>query len=423
MVERGCGLDVHQASVVACLMVGPPGKRPHKELRRFGTFTRDLIELRAWLEEVGCTHVAMESTGVFWRPVYAVLEGGFEIVVGNAYHMRNVPGRKTDAKDAEWIADLLRHGLVAKSFVPPKPIRELRDLMRYRRKLVESRATERNRTLKLLETANIKLSTVATSVFGVSGTAMLEALAGGVTDTDDLAGLARGRMRKKHVELTGALDGALTEHHRFLLRLALRRLKAVEVDLAALDRQVAKHLRPYRRQLEALQTIPGIGASTAAVIIAELGVDPTTFPTVGQLVAWGGLCPGNNESAGRNLGARLRKGNPHLRTALVEATMGAIRKRDSYLRAKYYRLKARRGGKRAAIAIAHKLLIAIHHVLFQGRTYVDLGADYLDRQASERTRHGLVRRLERMGFHVELAPKQHPEGPELSGESTALAQP
>ena len=188
------------------------------------------------------------------------------------------------------------------------------------------------------------------------------------------------------------------------------------------DRQAAKHLRPYRRQLEALQTIPGIGAATAAVVIAELGVDPTTFPTVGQLVAWSGLCPGNNESAGRNLGARLRKGNPHLRTALVEATMGAIRKRDSYLRAKYYRLKARRGGKRAAIAVAHKLVIAIHNVMFQGRTYVDLGADYLDRQASERTRRGLVRRLERMGFHVELAPKQHPDGAELSGESTALAQ-
>lgn len=404
ITERCCGLDVHQASVVACVLVGPATGRPRKEVRRFGTFTRDLLELRAWLEEMQCTHVAMESTGVFWRPVYAVLEGGFDLVVGNAHHMKNVPGRKTDVKDAEWIADLLRHGLIAKSFVPPKPIRELRDLLRFRRKLIETRGNERNRTLKVLEAANIKLSSVATDVFGASGLAMLEQLARGKADPDVLAGLAQGRMKKKRAELSASLTGYVGEHDRFLLRLSLKRLKALEADLAAIDKQAARYLKPYAEKVEALQTIPGIGAGTAATIVAELGVDPSTFRTPQQLAAWAGVCPGNNESAGKQLGGRARKGNPTLRTTLVEATLGACRSHGSYLRAKYYRLKMRRGDKRARMAIAHKLIIAIHHVLFQGHSYTDLGPQYLDRLQGDRTRKQLVRRLNRLGFHVELTP-------------------
>lgn len=417
MVERCCGLDVHEATVVACLLVGPAGKKPKREVRRFATHMRDLVALRDWLEEAQCTHVAMESTGIYWRPIYNVLEGRFELVVGNAFHMRNVPGRKTDVKDAEWIADLLRHGLIKKSFVPPPPIRELRDLLRYRRKLVETRATERNRALKVLETANIKLSSVVSNVFGKAGMAILEALAHTkMTSAQRLAALAKG-MKDKRAELVLALDGDVAEHHRFLLRLALKRLAAIEEDLGAIDVEVFRRLAPYWQQFRALQAIPGIGETTAAIVIAELGVDATAFPTPQQLAAWAGLCPGNNESAGRNLGARLRKGNTWLKTALVEAARAAANKRDSYFRAKYYRLKVRCGAKRAAAAIAHKLLIVIHHVLFGQKVFADLGANYLDQRSGERTRRSLVRRLERLGFQVDLTPLQPDQDPESPGGS------
>jgi len=407
IIERCCGLDVHQASVVACVLVGPASTtRPRREVRRFGTFTKDLLELRTWLEENHCTHVAMESTGVFWRPVYAVLEGGFDLVVGNAYHMKNVPGRKTDIKDAEWIADLLRHGLIARSFVPPKPIRELRDLLRFRRKLVETRANERNRTIKVLEAANIKLSTVVTDIFGKSGWAMLERLAAGETDTDKLASLGYGSMKKKRAALSASMTGSLGDQDRFLLKLCLRRLKALEADIAAIDKKAAKQLKPYRAEFDALQEIPGVGDSVAATIIAELGVDPATFKSPQHLAAWAGVCPGNNESAGKNLGGRTRKGNPALRTALIEATMGACRSKKSYYRDKYYRLKSRRGHKRARMAIAHKLLIAVYHVLFERKAYVELGAAYLDQLHSQRTQKQLVGRLERLGYEVTLAKKE-----------------
>jgi transposase len=405
IVECGCGMDVHGASIVACLLTGPPGKKPKREIRKFGANTRDLLALRDWLEEAQCTHVAMESTGVLWRPVYNVLEGAFDLTVGNAFHMRNVPGRKTDVKDAEWIAELLRHGLIKKSFVPPMPIRDLRDLMRYRRSIVEERSRERNRTLKVLETANIKLSGVATDVFGKTGIAILETIANTkVRSPERLASLAKGSMRKKRDELVLALDGRIRDHHRLMLQLALKRLRAIEEDLETIDAEVRKRLVPYWPQFIALQKIPGVGATTAATVIAEVGVDGQAFPTPSQFAAWAGLCPGNNESAGKKFGARLRKGNAWLRTALLEAAYSAVRKRDSYFRAKYYRLKARRGGPRAGAAIAHKLLIAIHHVLFGARPYVDLGIDYLDRRSGDHARQALVRRLERLGFQVVLTP-------------------
>jgi transposase len=409
LIERCCGLDVHQATVVACVLVGRPGEKVRKEVRTFKTFTQDLLALRDWLQERGCTHVAMESTGVYWKPVYAVLEDGFELVVGNAHHIKNVPGRKTDVKDSEWIADLLRHGLIAKSFVPPKPIRELRDLMRYRRKLVESRSAERNRLLKLLETANIKLSSVATNVFGKSGMKMLEALARGATSPEDLAELAEGLLRKKLDDLRSALRGHVAEHHRFLLRVQLARLKAVDTDVVRVDRFIARRLRPYRTHAEALQTIPGIAEHGAAALIAELGADMSVFHSERHVAAWAGVCPGNNESAGKQLRGRARRGNANLRTSLVEAAHSAVRKRGSYIRSKYYRLKARRGASRAILAIAHKLLIAAFHVLRDGQPFRDLGETYLDSLAPRRNTRNLVQRLQNLGFDVDLRPRAEPK--------------
>jgi len=322
--------------------------------------------------------------------------------VGNAHHIKNVPGRKTDVKDSEWIADLLRHGLIAKSFVPPKPIRELRDLLRYRRKLVDVRSGERNRLLKLLETANIKVSNVATDVFGKSGMAMLEAIAEGETSGEALAGLAQGLLKKKRSALELALEGRVDEHHRFLLRMQLDRLGALAADIRKLDEYVDAKMEPYRVQQEALEAIPGVGAATARAVIAEIGVDMSAFKNEHHLAAWAGVCPGNHESAGKRLSGRARKGNVHLRTALVEASMSAVRKKGSYLRSKYYRLKPRMGVRRAALAIAHKILIIAYRILADGTVYTDLGDTYLDSLAKTRTSRHLVRRLEALGFRVQI---------------------
>jgi transposase len=406
MVERCCGLDIHQESVVACVLVGAPGLRPRKEVRTFRTMTRELEALRDWLEAMGVTHVGMESTGVYWRPVYAVLEGHFELIVGNARHIRNVPGRKTDVKDAEWIAELVRHGLIAKSFVPPPPLRELRDLLRYRRKLTESQAAERNRLLRLLETANIKLASVATDVFGVSGQAMLKALIEGNASAEEMAGLAKGQLRRKHDDLVLALEGRVEEHHRFLLSLQLRRLEAAEQDIEALDLRIAVRLEPYSLQHALLMQIPGVDWVVAAVLIAEIGVDMSVFLSVHHLAAWAGVCPGNHESAGKQKSGRSRKGNVHLRTMLVGAAISASRTKGSYLKDKFYRLKARRGALRAALAIAHKILVAAYHMLAKGLGYRELGEAYLDQIDQTRTAANLKRRLERLGYIVQLQPKE-----------------
>lgn len=405
IVERAAGLDVHQKTVVACVVVGEAGQRPKKEVKTFGTTLSDLTELRAWLVERGVTHVGMESTGVYWKPVYAVLEDAqLELIVGNAHHIKNVPGRKTDVKDAEWIGELVRHGLVSKSFVPPKPIRELRDLMRYHAKLVSVRSGERNRLLKLLEIANIKLSSVATNVFGKSGMAMLEAIADGQASAEALASLAQGLLKKKRSALCKALEGRVEEHHRFVLRMQLDRLAALEADLAKLDAYVARKMAPYESQARALAEIPGVGTYTARVLISEIGVDMSVFKSAHRLAAWAGVCPGNHESAGKRLSGRIRKGNVHLRTALVEASMSAVRKKDSYLRSKYYRLKARMGVKRAAVAVAHKILVAAFHILADGTVFQDLGAGYLDGLSKARTSRHLVRRLEALGYRVAIEP-------------------
>src|SRR5262250_316329 len=340
LVERGCGLDVHQATVVACLLIVLSSGKVHKQVRTFGTTTRELVSLREWLLSEGSTHVGMESTGVYWKPVYAVLEGAFQIVVANAQHVKKVPGRKTDVKDAEWLADLLCHGLLRPSFVPPQAIRELRDLTRYRRKLVQSQAAERNRLLKLLESANIKLASVATDVFGVSGRLMLRALIEGKASPREIAELAKRKLRSKIPELERALEGRLEEHHRFLLKLQLDRLELVEKDLAVLEQRIQQKLEPYAAQLALLDEIPGVDWTLAAVIIAELGVDMSVFGSVSQLASWAGVCPGNNESAGKHKSSRIPSVNVYLKSALLEAANAAARAKGTYLRDKFFRLKA-----------------------------------------------------------------------------------
>jgi len=408
LVERGCGLDVHQATVVACLLIVRKDGRVQKQMRTFGTTTRELVSLRQWLLAEGCTHLALESTGVYWKPVYAILEGALEIVVANAQHVKKVPGRKTDVKDAEWLADLLCHGLLRPSFVPPKPIRELRDLTRYRRKLVESQAAERNRLLKLLETANIKLSSVATDVFGVSGRLMLRALIEGKASPQEMAELAKRRLRSKIPELELALEGRVEQHHRFLLELQLERLESAEKDLNTLEQRIQEKLQPYAPQLALLKEIPGVDWTLAAVIIAELGVDMSVFENVSQLTSWAGVCPGNNESAGKRKSSRIPKGNVYLKTALVEAANSAAKAKGTYLRDKFYRLKARRGYKRAAVAIAHKILVAIYHMLSQQVSYNDLGDLYLDHLNKNHLTRNLVHRLERLGYTVTLTAQPQP---------------
>jgi transposase len=405
LLERCAGLDVHQASVVCCVLIGAPGRKAQKLLRRFGTTTRELEALKAWLVEHGVTHVGMESTGVYWKPVYAVLEGHFELIVGNAHHIKNVPGRKTDVKDAEWIAQLVRHGLVRRSFVPPPAIRDLRELVRCRRTLIETRTAARNRVLKLLEGAGIKLSGVASDAFGVSGRAMLEALAAGATDAAGMAGLARGRMRRKAAELEAALEGRLREHQRFLLAMHLRQLEAIERDLEAIDARIEAQLEPFRAQRELLMRIPGVDRVTAAVIIAEIGTDMAVFATARRLAAWAGVAPGNYESAGRPKGAAVRRGNVFLKAALFAAASAAVRTKGSYYRDKYHRLRARRGPVRALLAIAHKLLLAAFHLLATGEAFRDLGEGYLDQITRKRSTARLVQRLSSLGYEVMLVPK------------------
>src|SRR3984893_12819616 len=407
LVERGCGLDVHQATVVACLLIVLKNGKVHNQIRTFGTTTRELLALREWLLSQGCIHVAMESTGVYWKPVYAVLEGEgtFKIVVANAQHVKKVPGRKTDVKDAEWIAELLCHGLLRSSFVPPKPVRELRDLTRYRRKLVESQVAERNRLLKLLESANIKLASVAADVFGVSGRLMLRALIVGKTTPQEMAELAKGLLRKKMSELELALEGKLEEHHRFLLRLQLDRLDAADKDLAVLEQRIQEKLKPYGAQLTLLDEIPGVDWKVAAAIIAELGVDMSVFQNVLQAASWAGVSPGNHESAGKRKSSRIPKGNVYLKTALVQAPTAATKAKGTYLRDKFYRLKARRGYKRAVVAVAHKILVAIYHMLSHQVCYNELGDLYLDKLNKHTLTRNLVHRLERLGYAVTLEQK------------------
>ena len=405
IVECCAGLDVHQATAVVCLTTGAPGTRAAKEIRTYGTTARELREMRDWMKAAGCTLVAMESTGVYWKPIHAELEGHFEIIVGNAHHIKNVPGRKTDVKDCDWIADLARHGLIASSFVPPRAIRDLRDLTRYRRKLVQTRAAERNRLIKLLESASIKLSGVISDVFGVSGRAMLRALIEGELSPAEMARLAQKRMKRKQPEIARALDGHVGAHHRFILRLQLNRITVADADLEQLDERLREKLAPYDEEVGLLMLIPGVDWVTAAEIIAEIGVDMSVFLNAAHLAAWAGVCPGSHESAGRQKGAKVRKGNVWLKTALVTAAIAAAKKKGSYFAEKYRRLAARRGKMRAAVAIAHKILVAAYHMLAKRCGFRDLGAGYLDELHHQRTANNLTARLRAMGYEVQITAK------------------
>lgn len=419
VVERCCGLDVHQGTVVACLLVGEPGKRATAEIREFSTFTSDLEALRDWLVESGCQQVAMESTGIYWMPVYAVLEDSVELVVGNAKHIKNVPGRKTDVKDAQWIAQLLRAGLIRKSYVPPKDIRTLRKYVRYRRSLVAARTDERNRLQKLLESANIKLGAVASDVFGKSGWRMLKALVDGGQSPEEMAELALGHLRKKLEPLARALKGRLDENDRWLLRAQMERLERIDLEIAAVEARMDEHLAPHADLRKRLTGMPGVSLIVAAILIAEIGTNVDAFPTDHHLAKWAGLCPGNNESAGKRFSGRASKGNEYLRTALVEAAQAAVRVKGSYYKAKFHRLKARRGYKRALFAIAHKLLRAAWHLIKTGEEFHDLGESYLDRRDQQRLTRQHVARLEALGYSVVLTPRP----PDTAGTPVALPVP
>ena len=404
--ERCAGLDVHKQSVVACVLRSAPGGAVVKVTRTFGTMTDDLGALARWLAEQGCTHVAMEATGAYWKPVYNVLElGGFELVVANAEHLRAVPGRKTDVKDAEWIATLLRHGLLRASFIPDREQRELRELTRYRTALVRERAREVNRLQKVLEGANLKLAAVLTDVTGVSGRAILEALLAGRTDPSELADLAHWRVQRKRAALERAVVGRLEGALAFVARQQLRHLDELERQIEACDAEVERRMRPFAAELARLRTIPGVGPRTAEVILAEIGPDLSRFATAGHLAAWAGVAPGKRASGGKRQPARARKGSPWLRAALAEAAWAAGRCKQGYLAAQFRRLAARRGRKRAIVAVAHSIVVIIYHLLTRGTDFADLGGLYFDQRDRERVRRRAVGRLEALGFDVELTPR------------------
>ncbi|MCU1314783.1 MAG: IS116/IS110/IS902-like transposase [Candidatus Acidoferrum typicum] len=399
--EVCCGLDVHKKGVTACVLWAS-GRR--RQTRAFGTFTRELLELGDWLRACGVTHVAMESTGVYWKPVWNLLEGQFEVLLVNAQHIKAVPGRKTDQKDSEWIADLLQHGLLRASFVPPTPIRELRDLTRYRASLAQEINRIANRIQKVLEDANIKLASVATDALGASGRAMLEAMVKGEQDSQRLAEMAQGKLRNKIPELQGALQGRVSRHHRFLLRELLDHLYFVESKMQRIEQEVAERLGPFQSEVARLCTIPGVDRVTAWGLLAEIGLSMKQFPDAQHLASWAGLCPGSHESAGKRKSGKIRKGSLWLRRCLCQGAWAVSTKKNNYLSALYRRLAVRRGSKRATIAVAHKLLIIAYYILRDGTCYSDLGADYFDRLNPEGLRRRLTKRLEGLGFKVTLEP-------------------
>jgi transposase len=404
LYERCCGLDIHKRTVVACLVVPGPTGTPVKQLRSFGTMTDDLLHLADWLATNGVTHVAMESTGVYWKPVWNLLEARFELLLVNARHVKAVPGRKTDAKDCEWLADLLRHGLLRRSFVPDRPQRELRELTRYRTSLVQERSAEVNRLQKTLEGANIKLGDVATDIMGLSSRQMLAALAGGETNAAAMARLAQGRLRDKLPALERALAGCIGAHQRFLLARQLAHIDFLDASIAEVSAEIAARLSPSEAALERLATIPGVGRRTAELLAAEIGTDMRRFPSAAHLASWAGMCPGNDESAGKRRSGKTRKGSPWLRSALIEAARAAGRSKGTYLAAQYHRLAARRGTKRAAVAVGHTILLIAYRLLSEGDVYRDLGDRYFDERDRHAVERRLIARLKGLGYNVSLDP-------------------
>jgi transposase len=401
IVRNGCGVDVHKRTVVACLRWIDPGGQLHKETRTFGTVTQELLALSDWLSEHEVSHVAMESTGVYWRPVYNILEGQFELLVVNAAHIKNVPGRKTDVADAEWIADLLAVGLLRGSCIPERDTRELRELVRYRKSLVRDRTAEVNRVQKVLEGANIKLSDVATDIMGKSGRAILEGLIEGEDAAEALAELSKGRLRNKREELAQALQGRMGAHQRFMLRELLGHIDYVNQTIERLESEIEERQRPFEEEIERLKGVPGLQERQARVVAAELP-DVSRFPTAKHLASWAGLAPGNNESAGKRKSGKITQGNPTLREALIEAAWAAVRSKNTYLSSMYRRLAPRRGAKKAIVAVAHSMLISIYYMLTRGTDYIELGSTYFDERHHLHTKNRLVHRLEALGYQVTL---------------------
>lgn len=428
--ERCCGLDIHKKMLVACLITPDASGRRTKELRTFLTVTQDLLDLRDWLSSAGCTHVAMEATGIYWKPVYRLLEGAFELLVVNAQHIKAVPGRKTDVKDAEWIADLLQHGLLRGSFIPPTAQRDLRELTRYRTSLIEDRARVVNRLQKTLEETNLKLGDVVSDITGKSARAILEAVLAGETDPSVLADLARGRLKAKRAALEQALVGTLKAHHRFLLSEHLAHMDTLEESIHRVSQEIGHRMQAleladqhenteedreqpsqaplsWAQAVTLLTTIPGINQRAAEGVLAEIGTDMTRFPSARHLASWAGMCPGNHESAGKRLNGRTRKGSPWLRKLLVEAALAASHTKNTYLSAQYRRIAVRRGSKKASIAVGHTILIISFHLLQRQQSYEELGGNYFDEREKQATEKRLVRRLEKLGYQVSLQPVAH----------------
>lgn len=398
------GLDVHKDTVVACVRHMANGA-VRREVRTFKTTTKDLLALSEWLAGEGCTHIAMEATGVYWRPVWHVLsDGDFALVLANAAHVKNVPGRKTDINDAAWLADLVAHGLIRGSFVPDEQTQELRNLLRTRKQLVRQRSSHIQRLQKTLEDANIKLDSVISDVMGLSGRTMIEALIAGENDPDRLAELAHRRIRTPPEALREALRGRVSKHHRFLLRLHLQQIDAIDGAITEIDREVDSNVEPFRTPIQLLTTIPGISELSARTILAEIGRDMRRFPSAGHLISWAGLCPKNDESAGKRRSTRMRKGAPWLKTTLVQCAWAAARKKGSYLQTQFHRLRSRRGAKKAIGALAASILTAIYHMLIDGTLYHDLGPDHFDRAAKASQTKRLVARLQNLGYAVQITP-------------------
>jgi transposase len=402
LIERCAGIDVGQAELVVCARFPDSSGRRTKEVATFGTTTPDLLALSDWLGRFGVTHVAMESTGVYWKPIYYVLEADFEVMLVNARHVKHVPGRKTDTIDAAWLALLLSRGLLQASFVPPQPIRELRDLTRYRKALTKERTSEVNRIHKTLEDAGVKLSSVATDVMGASGRDMMRALIVGVADPEAMAELARGKLRAKLPALKKALTSRFREHHAFLLERMLAHIDDLEADIAAITQRIEAAIAPFEPQLVLLESIPGVGRHTAQVILAEIGTDMAVFPTAGHLASWAGMCPGQRESAGKRGSAKTRKGSKWLRNALIESARRAARLKGSYMSERYLQVRRRRGDKRAVVAVAHEILVVAYRCLSTGAFYDDPGPDALRNLSAEHVRRRALAQLRSLGYDVEL---------------------
>jgi transposase len=441
LYTRCAGCDVHKKTIKVCLLMRDANGQRQKELRTYGTTTEELLKLSDWLKEQGCTHVAMEGTGVYWKPVYNLLEGSFEMLVVNAQHVKTVPGRKTDTKDAEWIADLLQHGLLKASFIPSAPQRELRDLTRYRVRLTEERAREVNRVQKTLEDTNLKLGDVVSDIVGKASRMILGAIVDGETDPVKLAGFALGRVHATEHQLVAALTGHVDDHHRFLLREHLTQIAHLEQAIDRVTKEIARRFTPppspddedpgysgaeqaksrtettapepssspkaalnWEEAMILLCSIPGVSERAAFAILAEIGIQMQQFPTAGHLASWAGVCPGNHESAGKRLSGKTRKGNPWLRRVLIQVAHAASRQKNSYLAAQYRRIAARRGTKRAAMAVAHSILVIIYHLLSEGTSYQERGEAFFEERDRETTERRLVNQLTRLGYQVELQP-------------------